>query len=829
MKVTTLLGCLGLVAAGNAQLLVPDVSRTYANFSNGVAVSNGQRSYYLSPAASGLRVHVLGDVPGGAQTFDFPGLPGVATVVDARMGPDGFLYALGAQRLVKISPDGSALVWSAPVSGVSSELEVLGSRVYVMRSVNLTAFVTGFDAGSGAANWQSGGFGYTGSSNPHFDIDAHGGVIILRQTAASEHRIVAVPPAGGSTLVWSRTFTGLRGFDGSGPVLVATAATLGTTLTLIDSATGATLKTATHANVPPGELIRAGQRAFLARIAGSDQTVAHVDVNSLEVIDQSFALDPGVAEALRSRVIVAGMPLWHSLDSENGFDFFDRLRASDSGLEEVLRRGRLLSVAADATGKVVVAVAPNRLERFDARPLNSGHPTFRIPFDQLTLSVPAPGLRASFLYEEGAALTLTQQAQHGTVTLENDGSFIYRANDPKHIVDEFRVEMRRGSLTSLGVVRIVRHPKVSEVTLSSVRVKGGVSVIGRLRMTGPAVGGDQVEPLSENTTATALSTQTALIRQGSDLSEPFTVFTARVPQQVVASITGGGQKAFLTVEPPFVSSLVAGTPTTLGGAKSPFTVFLDSPAPTNGITIQLSGSTAFGTVPSTIFIPNGATTGSFLVSTGTPETFANLAASATANGTTRSASIRIVSRSVTLVPTSVIGGTSAVGSIKLGGAVVGSAISFSLSDNSFATAPSPQNVALSVGSQSGGFTVLTVAVPVTLVSTITASSQGLSLTASVTVRAPLVTSISMNPTSVRGGFNSTGTVTITGPAPTAGLVVSLTSASSLVTVPSSITIQPGVTTGSFTARSLPTGKTLMIVMTARTGSVTRSTTLIITP
>jgi len=62
-----------------------------------------------------------------------------------------------------------------------------------------------------------------------------------------------------------------------------------------------------------------------------------------------------------------------------------------------------------------------------------------------------------------------------------------------------------------------------------------------------------------------------------------------------------------------------------------------------------------------------------------------------------------------------------------------------------------------------------------------------------------VSAVSMNPTTVVAGNSSTGTVTLNGPAPSGGALVGISSTSSFVQVPSTITIAQGQTTGTFTA------------------------------
>jgi len=70
---------------------------------------------------------------------------------------------------------------------------------------------------------------------------------------------------------------------------------------------------------------------------------------------------------------------------------------------------------------------------------------------------------------------------------------------------------------------------------------------------------------------------------------------------------------------------------------------------------------------------------------------------------------------------------------------------------------------------------------------------------SLTVLPAVLVSLSVNPTSVLGGVqNSTGTVTLNGPAPAGGAVVTLTDNSLGCNRPPSVTIAAGATSATFT-------------------------------
>jgi hypothetical protein len=63
----------------------------------------------------------------------------------------------------------------------------------------------------------------------------------------------------------------------------------------------------------------------------------------------------------------------------------------------------------------------------------------------------------------------------------------------------------------------------------------------------------------------------------------------------------------------------------------------------------------------------------------------------------------------------------------------------------------------------------------------------------------------VNPNSIHSGQSSTGTVTLTSPAPAGGKVISLGANSFQITIPSSVTVPAGAKTATFTIKALTVG------------------------
>ena len=94
---------------------------------------------------------------------------------------------------------------------------------------------------------------------------------------------------------------------------------------------------------------------------------------------------------------------------------------------------------------------------------------------------------------------------------------------------------------------------------------------------------------------------------------------------------------------------------------------------------------------------------------------------------------------------------------------------------------------------------------------------------------PTLTGVSMNPSSVAGGGSSTGTVTLSGPAPAGGASVNLSSDNGSVTVPASVAVAPGASSATFTANTTSVSSTQTATITAGYGGVNKTAQLTVTP
>ncbi len=158
--------------------------------------------------------------------------------------------------------------------------------------------------------------------------------------------------------------------------------------------------------------------------------------------------------------------------------------------------------------------------------------------------------------------------------------------------------------------------------------------------------------------------------------------------------------------------------------------------------------------------------------------------------------------SVTLYPASLVGGRTTVGTVTLSGPAPASGAVVSLtSDNASATVPS--SVTILAGSNTGTFAAGTTAVSVITTAHITGSLNSSSAAGTLTILPPSLTGIVLDPPTVPAGTLSHVSVTLNGPAPVGGAIVSVVSAqTAFATVPCRVLIPAGHSSARFLAATI---------------------------
>jgi LmbE family N-acetylglucosaminyl deacetylase len=255
--------------------------------------------------------------------------------------------------------------------------------------------------------------------------------------------------------------------------------------------------------------------------------------------------------------------------------------------------------------------------------------------------------------------------------------------------------------------------------------------------------------------------------------------------------------------PPVLSSIALSPATVAGGASVTGTATLSAAAPAGGAQVALSSNNSAAAVPANVTVAAGATSATFSVATSPVAAPAAVTISGSYGGATQTGSLTVVPPGVaalSLSQGSVTGGTGVTGTVTLSGPAPAGGAQVMLSDNSGA-ASTPASVTVAAGATSASFSVGTSAVAVSTSVTVSASYGGGSQSVSLTVLPAALVSLSVSPTSVIGApilGNSTGRVTLNGPAPAGGAVVTLSDNSAACSRPATVTIPAGATSATFT-------------------------------
>jgi WD40 repeat protein len=185
--------------------------------------------------------------------------------------------------------------------------------------------------------------------------------------------------------------------------------------------------------------------------------------------------------------------------------------------------------------------------------------------------------------------------------------------------------------------------------------------------------------------------------------------------------------------------------------------------------------------------------------------------------------------SVTLTPSVVQGGQTVQGTVSLN-TPAPTAITIALSSNSGA-AKVQTNVSIPQGQQSATFLVTTSAVSADTTATLSASYNGVTRSANLTVQPAIaLKAVTVVPGVVSGGQDAVGVVTLTTAAPAGGITIPLSAGSSpVVALPPSVTVAAGNHSAQFLIGTAAVTANQKVPITATSGGVTRSFSLTVAP
>src|SRR4051812_24634424 len=190
--------------------------------------------------------------------------------------------------------------------------------------------------------------------------------------------------------------------------------------------------------------------------------------------------------------------------------------------------------------------------------------------------------------------------------------------------------------------------------------------------------------------------------------------------------------------------------------------------------------------------------------------------------------------SIDVNPATVIGGDLSSGTVVLSaGAPDGGAI-IALSSSNPSIASVPASATAPSNSFTATFTIASSAVTSRVVVTITASYNGGSRSATLTVTPPgssssTLTNLAVSPASVAGGSTAQGAVVLSAAAATATTVALASDNGAVAAVPPSVTVAAGSQSAVFTISTTATNASTPVTIAATLNGVTKSATLTVTP
>ncbi len=270
-----------------------------------------------------------------------------------------------------------------------------------------------------------------------------------------------------------------------------------------------------------------------------------------------------------------------------------------------------------------------------------------------------------------------------------------------------------------------------------------------------------------------------------------------------------------------------------GGTPVNGVIALPDNAPTNQLWTLASSNSSAASVPANVTLTSGNNSVSFPIVVNGVTANTNVAINARHNGFITQTTLTLIpsnAQAVVINPNVVVGGTATQGTVTLSGKAPTGGRTVTLASNKTNVATVPASVLVSAGQSSANFTVTTFGVNANQGVVVTATTGAVSKTAFFAVNAPSLTSISVSPTSIKGGLTAALTLNINGVAPTGGFsIVLFSGAPGIVILTASGVIPAGQTTHNVNApTSAVTSSTTVTLFATRSG-IYRTTTLTVTP
>jgi len=270
-----------------------------------------------------------------------------------------------------------------------------------------------------------------------------------------------------------------------------------------------------------------------------------------------------------------------------------------------------------------------------------------------------------------------------------------------------------------------------------------------------------------------------------------------------------------------------------GGRATQGRVTLNSPAPAGGALVRIASDMPHVEVPQNVLIPAGATDAIVSPITTIPvhgATIGTLRAAYGGSWQQNSLGLFPLLFSLALNKDSVVGGNSVTGTVTLQQPALTGGLEVTLVSSDTSLVRPPAKVVVPEGATAASFAIATSAVassvPITI-NTGTANDDYRApetrltlLPAGSPVPAPSLSTVTVQTPSVLGGHTTTGTVTLTGPAPAGGASVWVNGSmeGQVVTPPGGVTVPAGSTSTNFTITAPQVSQTYWVMIQASYGA-----------
>ena len=385
-----------------------------------------------------------------------------------------------------------------------------------------------------------------------------------------------------------------------------------------------------------------------------------------------------------------------------------------------------------------------------------------------------------------------------------------------------------GTLTIRPIV-----PTVLDVTPNS--GTGGFTATAKLTISDPAPTGGLVIPVTSNNAAVKVPSAVSIAAGKTSVS--FSVTTSKVTSDqtatVSASLNGSAVSATVTAKLAAPADITFAPASVGGGSTTTGTLLLTSPASAGGLVVSLTSGNVAVKVPASVTVAAGANSATFVATTSPVGQETSVTIVATAAGVSEFGVLLVTPAkpsSIAFLPGSVLGGKPSTATLTLSGVAPVGGLTVQLRSLTPSVVSVPATVVVPAGKNVVTFVAGSTSVLQSAVVTVEATANGYTASGTLTVRPVIVSKVVLTPPTVVGGIASKGAVTLSDPAPTGGVMVTVTSSDPSVTVsPASQVVALGKTAAAFTASTVAVGTAKSVTITVTANGVPVSTTLVVTP